>query len=49
MEMSVRPDVAKKVLADYRSILKRQSDAEVVMIEANSVEEAREKLEHHDG
>ncbi len=48
MEMSVRPEVAKSVLADYRSILRGQSDVEVIMVEANSLEEARGKLEYQD-
>ena len=48
MEMSVRPEVAKRVLANYRSILRRQSDVEVVMIEADSIDKAKGKLESQD-
>jgi nitrogen regulatory protein PII-like uncharacterized protein len=45
LEMAVRPEVAKRILADYRSILRRESDTEVVIVEANGLGEARQKLE----
>jgi hypothetical protein len=48
LEMAVSPAVAKRVVADYRSILRRQSDTEVIMVEANGPGEAREKLEQQD-
>lgn len=35
-------------MADYRALLKGQSETEVVMVEAVSAREARGKLEHRD-
>jgi hypothetical protein len=48
LEMAVRPGVAKRIMVDYRSILRRESDTEVAMVEANGPREARQKLEYQD-
>jgi hypothetical protein len=49
LEAVKRESIAIQALKDYKQMLGTQRITEIVMVEANSVGEARGKLEYHDG